>query len=169
MYDAGEPLPPQVVRRSGVGDRDAPAERGAGRKPEVGLGVHARDEERGDRADADDRLASPGTAREPAQIRRDHPVVALEREQQRDVHVDAAAGQLLDGRDPGGRRGHLDHHVVAVEPPPELERLIDRRIGVVGEVRRALERDEPVGARGAHDVGGSPHVLDAELRPPAVA
>ena len=51
---------------------------------------------------------------------------------------------------------------------PELERLLDRRLRVVGEVGRALEGDEAVAAvarlvGGAKQVGGAPDVVEREL------
>ena len=66
----------------------------------------------------------------------------------------------------GGR--DLDHHVGPREPVPQLDRLLDRRRGVVGEVGRALERDEAVApvARvvgGAQQVGGAADVVEREL------
>jgi hypothetical protein len=73
-------------------------------------------------------------------------LVAADREQERDVDVHAAAGQLLDRQQPSRGARDLDHHVQPGKALPQLGRLSDRRIGVVGEVRRALERDEPVAA-----------------------
>ena len=66
----------------------------------------------------------------------------------------------------GGR--DLDHHVRPREAVPQLERLLDRRRGVVGEVRGALERDEAVAAAarlvgGPQQVGGAADVLEREL------
>ena len=90
------------------------------------------------------RQARVDPALEAAQIRLDDLLVALDGEQQRDVDVDAAGGQLLDRADAAAGRRHLDQHVGEIEPVPELERLGDRRLGVVGDVGRALERDEAV-------------------------
>ena len=95
-------------------------------------------------------------------------LVARDREQQRDVDVDAARGQLLDRRHAGLGGGDLDHHVRPCEPVPQLDGLLDGGRGVVGEVGRALEGDEPVapGARvvgGAQQVGGAADVLEREL------
>ena len=55
-----------------------------------------------------------------------------------------STGQLLYRRQPGGGAGDLDHHVRLIEPLPETGRLRDRGVGVIGKVRGALERDEPV-------------------------
>jgi hypothetical protein len=91
-----------------------------------------------------DPLADSEAVLETREVRVDHLLVAGEREQQCDVDVDAASGQLLDRGDTrrGGR--DLDHHVRPVEPVPEVDRLLDRRLGVVGEVGGALEGDESV-------------------------
>ena len=47
---------------------------------------------------------------------------------------------------PASVPGHLDHHVRLVQSLPELARLGDRRLSVVGEIGCALERDESVAA-----------------------
>ena len=49
---------------------------------------------------------SPGVAPDP-EVGLDHLLVALGREQQRDVHVDAEEGELLDRSRPGVRGGTL--------------------------------------------------------------
>ena len=152
----------------GVGDRDAAAQRGVGGKQRVGLGVDARDEERGHRGDRVDGLAGGRAPLEAGEVGVDHLLVARDGEQQRDVDVDAAGGELLDRGDPGLGGGHLDHHVGPGEPAPQLERLLDRGLGVVGEVGRALERDEPVASvalvvGGAQQVGGPADVVEREL------
>ena len=77
-------------------------------------------------------------------------------------------GELLDRGDAGLGGGHLDHHVGPREPVPQLDRLLDGRRGVVGEVGRALEGDEAVApvARlvgGAQQVGGAADVVEREL------
>ena len=73
----------------------------------------------------------------------------MQRKQQCDVDVDPSAGELFYRRQAGGRTGHLDHHVWLVEPFPQIGGLRDRGLGVVGQVGRALERDEPVGTSAA--------------------
>ena len=133
----------------------------------VGLGVDARDEERGDRGDGVDRLPARHAPLEAGEVGVDDLLVALDGEQQRDVDVDAAGGELLDRGDPGLGGGNLDHHVGPREALPQLERLLDGRRGVVGEVGRALERDEPVapvaGVVGrAQQVGGTADVVERE-------
>ena len=84
-----------------------------------------------------------GTGVESSQVGVDHLLVAADAEQQRHVDVDAEAGELLD-RAQSGLVLDLDHHVRLIEAPPELERLGDGRLGVVGEIRRAFERHETV-------------------------
>ena len=78
------------------------------------------------------RCASTGS---PAATRRSRPrevgvddlLVARDGEEQRDVDVDAARGELLDRRDAGLGGRDLDHHVGPGEARPQLERLLDRR------------------------------------------
>jgi hypothetical protein len=139
----------------GVGDRHPAAERRVRRERGVGLGIDARDEERGHRGDPGDPLAGADPSLEAAQVRLDHLLVALHREEQRHIDRHARSGQLLDGIDAGGGRGDLDQDVGKIESPPEVERLGDRRLGIVGEVGGALEGDETVPAIGA--VMHTPH------------
>jgi hypothetical protein len=79
-------------------------------------------------------------------------LVALDREQQRHVDVDAVGGEFLDRGDAGLGGRDLDHHVRKIQPPPELARLGDCPLRVVGQVWRALEGDEAVVTAGR--VGG---------------
>jgi hypothetical protein len=110
----------------GVRDRHAAAERGVGPEHLVGPGVDARDEERRDRGDGVDGLPAPRASLEAGDVRVDHLLVARDGEQQRDVDVHAARGELLDRGDPGLGRGDLDHHIGPCEPAPEVDRLLDR-------------------------------------------
>ena len=73
--------------------------------------------------------------------------VTLDAKEERDVDVDALAGQLPDGGQPlrGGR--HLDHHVLPADGLPQAASLRDRRVGVVREIWRHLEADVSVDAR----------------------
>ena len=66
-----------------------------------------------------------------------------------------------------GRARHLDHHVRLAEPPPQGGCLGDGRLGVVGRIRGALERDEPVAAPAvlicrAQQAGGRADVVERE-------
>ena len=94
-------------------------------------------------------MASTGCPRdhpplEAGEVGVDDLLVALDGEQQRDVDVDATGGELLDGGDAGLGGGNLDHHVGPREAPPQRQGLLDGRRGVVCQVGRAFERDEPV-------------------------
>ena len=94
--------------------------------------------------------------------------VACDREQQCDVDVDAAGGELFDRGYPGFRGGNLDHHVRSREPGPQVDRLRDGRLRVVGEVGGALERHEPVAPAArivdrAQQVGGAADVIEREF------
>jgi hypothetical protein len=142
---AGEPLVDQLVDRH----VDAAAEeaRHAGHRARVAA---ARDE----------RLQA-------AEVGFDHLFVNLLREEQRDVDLDARGGQLADRRQPGARRRHLDHDVVAAGGLGEPFRLGDRRGRVHREIGRDLEADEAVAAAGRlvhrpQHVGGAADVFERE-------
>ena len=134
----------------------------------VDLGVHARDEEARDRVHVE-RLAGL----EPALHRADEALgdlfVGLDREQQRDVDVDAAGQRLLDRVEALVGPRDLDHQVRAVHAAPEVLRLPQRAAGgIEREIRRDLERHEPVVAagrvpHGAEHVGRELHVLDRDV------
>jgi hypothetical protein len=136
-------------------------------EPLVGLRVHARDEERGDRRDV---LRVPAALDEPldaADVRLGHFAVALQREDQRDVDRDAAGDRLLDRGQSRLRRRDLDVDVVALDHGVQVGRLVDRGLRVVRVVRIDLERDPPVLAVGAvpdllEQVAGAPDVLARE-------
>jgi hypothetical protein len=105
---------------------------------------------------------------EAAHVGVDHLVVAGHREQQRHVDVDASRGELLNRGNALLGRGDLDHDVRPLQPTPQVERLLDRRVTVAGEVGGALERDEPVASigllvGGAKQVGGAAYVVECEL------
>ena len=140
-----------------------------GLEPLVDLGVDARDEERRDRV-AVERLALRVAALHGVEERLHHALVERDREQQRDVDVEALVERLLDRGDPGVGGRDLDHHVGPVDQAPVLARLLERALGVVGEPRRDLERHVAVLAAGlvvdrAQHVAGELDVLD---RHPAV-
>ena len=54
--------------------------------------------------------------------------------------------QLLHGRNPLGRRRHLDHQVRSLHTLPEPPRLRERAARIAGQVRRHLEADVTVSA-----------------------
>ena len=109
--------------------------------------VDARDEERGDRVDVE-RLALGVAALEAADVGARDGLVGLDREQQRDVDVDALIDRLLDRVDALGRARDLDHHVRAIDRLPVVAGRRDRAVGVARQVRSDLERDEAVTAAG---------------------
>ena len=53
-------------------------------------------------------------------------LVHVDREQQGDVDVDAARGELADRRHARARARHLDHQIGPVDVGPEPARLVDR-------------------------------------------
>jgi hypothetical protein len=105
-----------------------------GLEPLVDLGVDARDEERGDGV-AVERLALRVAALHRVEERLHHALVVRDREQQRDVDVEALVERLLDRGDPGVGGRDLDHHVGPVDQLPVLAGLLERALGVMGEPR----------------------------------
>ena len=104
---AAKPRPVAPVSQMGVGDRHPAAQRRVGPERGVGLGIDARDKERGHRGDPSDRLAGGDPSLEAAQVGLDHLLVAFDGEEQRDVDVDPGGGQLLDGATPAAVAGTL--------------------------------------------------------------
>ena len=87
--------------------------------------------------------------------------------EERDVDVHARADEPLDRGNAFGRRGDLDHQVVATDGFEEAEAFFDRFGRIVGEVRRDLDADETVGSArslvdGTQHVGGPLNVFDDE-------
>ena len=128
---AGEQLLVGLVRELRVGDRELALELvvAADRvEPLVGLGVDARDEERGDRRHPREVAAGVREPLHAADVRLGDLAVALEREDQRDVDRDAGRDRLLDRRQalPGG--GDLDEQVGAVDELVQAPGLVDRRL-----------------------------------------
>ena len=114
------------------------------------------------------RLALLAAALEPADERLGDVRVGLDREQQRDVDVDALVDHLLDRGHPGVGARNLDEHVGTVEALPEHARLLDRDLGVVRGVGLDLERHvsvDPVRLlpHRAQDIGGHLHVAHGHL------
>ena len=68
------------------------------------------------------------------------------REQQGDVDRDPLRRELADRRKPGGSGRHLDHQVVAADRLVEAARLLQRLLGVEGEIGRYFEAHIAVGA-----------------------
>src|SRR5439155_16279607 len=104
---AAERLLPVRVRELGVRDRELALELlvADGLQALVRLGVDARDEERRDRRDLRRVAAARDEPLEAAQVSLDDGLVALEREDQRDVDRLALGDRVLDRGQPGrGRR-----------------------------------------------------------------
>ena len=128
----------------GVRDRHSAAQLRVRREDGVGLGVDPRDEERGDRCDGADRFPRLDPAFEAGDVGVDDLLVAVDGEQQRHVDVDTTCREGLDrGQSRLGGR-NLDHRVGPGDPGPQLERLLDRGLGVIGDIGGALEGHEAV-------------------------
>ena len=143
----GEDLLIGRVRELRVGDRQRALELVVAAdlvEPAVGLGVHARDEERRHRRDRARVTAPVDQALQAADVRLGHLAVALEREDQRHVDGDAGGDRLLDRRQARGRGGDLHQQVRALDERVQALGLGDRGLGVVREVRVDLERDPAV-------------------------
>ena len=122
---------------------------------------------RTEKLDLVDRLAVIEPPFQAAQIGVGDLGVAPDREQQRDVDVDAVGDEFLDRRDAGARGRHLDHHVRPVEARGEFVRLAHGGRGVVRQVRRDFHAHVAVAAVGRAEhrqqhVGGQQHRTDAE-------
>ena len=110
----------------------------------VHLGVHAAHEEARHARHAGDRAAGLQAVLEPREIRVDHAPVRFDREEQRDVDVDAVGDERAHRDYALGRAGHLDHDVRTGDGLPEPVRFLDGRLGIVCRARRHLDGDEAV-------------------------
>ncbi len=133
----------------------------------VDRAVDAADEEAGDALHPAGVAALARERLQPREVGLGHRLVGLEGEQQRDVDIDPVADERLDGRNPGRRGRHLDHHVDAVHRLPQTTGLVERGLGVVGEVGRDLQADVAVAAAAAvvdraQDVGDVLDVVDGQ-------
>ena len=109
-----------------------------------------------------------GEVFEPGQVGFDDLFINLLREHQGNVDAEAFAGELLDGRQSGLCRRHLDHHIVPADRAPQTPRLLDRRVGVYREIGRHLQADITIPAvrlvvDGTQRVGRVLDVLDRQL------
>ena len=147
---AGERVLVLLVGEPGVGDPEAALQVFAAELVEatVGLGVDPRDEEAGDGVDGARVAADADEALEAAQVGLDHLLVAGEREDQGHVDRAAAGGHLFDRPDAGVRGRDLDQQVRPRDRRVEHRGLVDRGLGVVGEVGVDLDRDVAVTAAG---------------------
>ena len=163
----------QLVGQARVRDAGLALERrglvGADRvEPLVDLGVDARDEERGDRVDLRQVVSGSLGLLEPGEVGVDDLGVRSRLKIRVTLTEMPAADDRGDGGQAGLGRRDLDVHVRAVDLGPQLLGLRDRRVGVVGEVGRDLDRDAAVDAvRGVvdrpEDVGGVAHVVGGDL------
>ena len=165
---AGEDVLESPVGLARVGERRGAGQLGPPQALELAIDVriHPRHEERRDRPHVE-RKALLVAALQRLDVRLRDRLIRLNRKQQRDVDVDPLVQSLLDrGRALGSTRD-LDHHVGAVEPLPVVAHLCQRALGVVRELRRHLERHEPVVAAGlavhvGEHVGGHLDVLHGD-------
>ena len=116
-----------------------------------------------------DRLPGLETTLEAVDVGEGGPLVRLHVEQQGDVDVDALLGELFDRRQAFWRAGDLDHRVGAREFAEEAQRLLDRALGVSGQIRRYFKAGEAVGAARivvirSQDVGCHADVLDGQVQ-----
>jgi hypothetical protein len=168
-----------LVGELGVGDGDLADEApeddlGVARRrgrPRLELGVDHRvdgaDEHAWHTGHAADRSPAPGTGFEAGHVRLEPLAASGAGEEERDVDVDPLARELLDRRDPLGRRRDLEHQILALEPP-ETASLPERGGRVIRKARRDFHADVPVASirgvvHGAQDVGSLLDLLDGDL------
>ena len=137
-------------------------------EPPVRLRVDARDEEARHRRDIRRVAAAGDEPLEPADVGLDHRRVALEREDQRHVDRPALRDAVLDRGKAGHGRRDLHEHVRLVDLLVQPDRLLERRLAVVGQRRVDLDRDVAVDAARAlpdrlHQVAGAADVLHRQL------
>jgi hypothetical protein len=90
-------------------------------------------------------VAPPGQHLQPGQVGLDHLVVPAQREDQRDIDAPPFADHRLDGRYAFGSGRDLDEEVWRGDSLVQGARSRDGGLGVSGELRRHLDRHEPVG------------------------
>ena len=141
-----------LIGHLGIGDRDLAAHR-LERLDVVAAGldllvdrlvdraVDAADEEARDRGDLVDRLTLGDARLEAGDIGLEHRLVGVDREQQRDVDVDAVLDRHLDRGQAGLGARDLDHQILAVDRLPQPPRGVDRVVGRHREIGRDLDRD----------------------------
>ena len=124
---AGEELAELLVRELHVGDRGRTTQL---RSPSGSLASIALSTRltKNEATDAMPAIGRPASARRssPRRYAAATPSYALDREQQRDVQVDAVGDQLLDRGHALDRARDLDHHVRPGDTLPDAPRLVDR-------------------------------------------
>ena len=178
---SGEEVQVALIGKFRIGDGDLALQRaqpglfigivGAGDlvvEQTVHRGVDAADKETRHACDPRHVAALRRKRLETRNIGLDDPFVGGLREQQCDVHVDAAGDQPADGRQALRRRRHLDHQIPAIHrvPQPLGFRQGRRRIG--GKIGRNLDADKAVGAvrrlvPGPKHVGRLLDILDRKM------
>src|SRR4029078_3894910 len=101
----------------------------------IDLGIDATDEERRDRRDSIDGLSPLQTSLQGAEISLRYCSVVLDREEHRNVDVDALEETTFDCRPTLARPGNLDHHIRPIQRLPEATRLGHRALSVVSQPR----------------------------------
>jgi hypothetical protein len=152
-----------------VRDRQLPLEGGVADRLEslVRLRVDPRHEEARHRSHFRHVLACGDRALQAADVRLDHRLVPVEREDER--HVDGLRGgdAVLDRREPGHGAGDLDEQVRPLDLRVQAHGLLVGRLALVGERRVDLQGHEAVDAVGAlvdglHQVASLLDVLDRQ-------
>src|SRR5688500_1414381 len=101
----------------------------------VDLGVDAAHEEAGNGCDPIHRLAVTHAVLEPTKVGLDDVRVGVEREEQRDVDVDAVGDEAAGGNRAIAGAGHLDHDVRTADHCPQATRFCQRFLDIVGGAR----------------------------------
>jgi hypothetical protein len=155
----GELLLERLVGQPGVGDAGQPhqvARLGVagGVEPLVDLAVHPGDEEGRHRVDLREVLAGCLRLLQALEVGVHDGVVALQPEDQRDVHADALGQHLGDRRGALGGRRDLDQQVLPVHLGPQLLGHLDGGLLVVGHPGGDLDRHATVQSSGGLEGAG---------------
>src|SRR5436309_5442235 len=110
----------------------------------VDKNIHAADKEAGHRGNAMNVLAFCTALFQGLEIGLNYLAVVLEREDERDVDVDALGECLANSRNPRWCRRNLHHQVRAINRMPEAAYLCQGALGIVCQVGRYFDAHEPV-------------------------
>ena len=72
--------------------------------------------------------------------------MSLDREEQRDIDIDTFGNETSYSDRTLDRAWHFYHHVRTIDRFPEPARFLYRRVGIMRDTGRNLDRDESVGA-----------------------
>ena len=130
--------------------------------------VNTADEEAGHRGDTVHRQPGGDAALEGLEVGLSDLLVHFDREDERDVYVQAGEQQLLDGRKAGRCGRYFDHYVRPIQVGEQPLGFFNRRLGVIGEERRNFQTDESVSAIAGvvsttQHVGAIANVLEDEF------